>query len=115
MVQFMGNPVVIVGAGIGGLAAALDLARQDVPVLLLERDTGPGGKLATHTAGSAHIDVGPTVLTLRHVFDDLFADAGSDLQRVVPLQPLSVLARHAWDRMTRLDLYADPQASADSI
>ncbi len=107
--------VAIIGAGIGGLAAAIDLAVAGHRVTLLERQAVPGGKLRQVQAGPAWIDAGPTVFTMRWVFEALFADAGSTLADHVTLTKAGILARHAWDAQTRLDLHADPEASADAI
>jgi len=107
--------VAVVGAGVGGLVAAVDLASRGVEVLVLERAPGPGGKMREVRIGDARIDAGPTVLTMRWVFDELFADAGASLDDAVGLRPARVLARHAWSERERLDLYADEERSADAI
>jgi 1-hydroxycarotenoid 3,4-desaturase len=107
--------VVVVGAGVAGLVAAIDLARRGLPVTVLERAAAPGGKLRQVIADGAAIDSGPTVFTMRWVFDALFADAGTSLDAELRLSPLSVLARHAWGAGGRLDLFADPRRSADAI
>ncbi len=107
--------VAIVGAGIGGLAAAIDLARQGVEVLVFEAGASPGGKMRTLDVGGARLDAGPTVLTMRETFEAIFADAGASLADHVTLRPLALLARHAWSEDERLDLFADPQHSADAI
>jgi 1-hydroxycarotenoid 3,4-desaturase len=106
---------VIVGAGIGGLACACLLAARGVAVTVVERGPAPGGKVRQIAVGDARIDAGPTVFTLRRVFEELFEDAGGSLADVLTLRPLTVLARHAWDETQRLDLFADAGASAAAI
>lgn len=108
-------PVVVIGAGIGGLAAALDLARLGYPVTVLERADAVGGKMRRVAPRGRPIDAGPTVLTMKPVFDALFADAGLDLHRALDLEPAGILARHAWPDGSRLDLHADPAASEAAI
>ena len=115
MVKLKGRRAVIVGAGIGGLAAALDLAALGADVLVLERDAGPGGKARPIDVGGALVDAGPTVLTLRWVFEELFARAGAELGACVALEPMHVLARPAWPDGARLDLFADRARSAEAI
>ena len=110
-----GRQVVVVGAGIGGLVAALRLAAGGEDVLVLERAAGPGGKIRTVEVDGAAMDAGPTVFTMRWVFDELFDSVGTQLADHLTLHPLNVLARHTWPDGSRLDLHADPARSADAI
>jgi 1-hydroxycarotenoid 3,4-desaturase len=108
--------VVVIGAGIGGLSAALSLAAKGLQVTVLETAEGPGGKMRPAQVGPALLDTGPTVFTMRWVFEELFEQAGLDFNRAVALQPLSILARHAWrNHAPTLDLHADLNTSADAI
>lgn len=107
--------VAIVGAGVGGLVAALELASAGLAVTVLERSPAPGGKIREIAVNGARIDAGPTVFTMRWVFEDLFASIGESLAARLPLAKLSILARHAWSARERLDLFADKQRSADAI
>jgi 1-hydroxycarotenoid 3,4-desaturase len=107
--------VIIVGAGIGGLAAALRLVAAGHAVTVLERAATVGGKMREVHVGTSAIDAGPTVLTMRDVFEELFAAAGTSLAAEVSLRPLDVLARHAWGPEHRLDLFADQARTADAI
>jgi len=106
---------IVVGAGVGGLVTALQLACAGVQVTLVERADGPGGKMRRVEAGGASIDSGPTVFTMRWVFEQIFAGAGASLEHRLRLTPLPVLARHAWRDGSRLDLFADPARSVDAI
>ncbi len=106
---------VVIGAGIGGLCAALRLAHAGHPVTVLDSHAAPGGKMRTRPSVAGPVDAGPTVLTMRPVFERLFADVGEVLADHVTLYPLTTLARHYWSDGTRLDLFADPDASAAEI
>ena len=107
--------IVVVGAGIGGLVAALELAAAGREVMVLERAATPGGKMRQVDVGGNAIDAGPTVFTMRWVFDELFATVGTTLARHLSLTPLPTLARHAWADGSRLDLFADFEASVAAI
>lgn len=107
--------VAIVGAGIGGLAAALRLAYGGARVTVFERHAHPGGKMRTLPSLAGPVDAGPTVLTLRHHFEALFAETGSRLSDHITLEAEPTLARHFWPDGTRLDLMADGEASAANI
>jgi 1-hydroxycarotenoid 3,4-desaturase len=88
--------VIVIGAGIGGLAAAADLARQGCDVTVLERAAHVGGKMREVAVGGAKIDGGPTVFTMAWVFEGLFGDAGEKLTQHVSLQSADISARHRW-------------------
>ncbi len=106
---------VIVGAGIGGLACAIELACQGVAVEVVERAGRAGGKMREIEIDGVTVDSGPTVLTMRWVFDELFAAAGSRLEGRVGLTQLPVLARHAWNDREYFDLHADIRTAADAV
>ncbi|MGB5835341.1 MAG: 1-hydroxycarotenoid 3,4-desaturase CrtD [Thiohalocapsa sp.] len=107
--------VIVVGAGIGGLATAMELASQGLDVQLFERAQSPGGKMREVGIGGARIDAGPTVLTMRWVFEELFGNAGTSLDAELGLKQADIIARHAWNENERLDLFADLQRSADAV
>ncbi len=112
--------VIVVGAGVGGLVSALLLAHSGVRVTLVESAATPGGKMRQVNVGGALVDSGPTVFTMRWVFEQIFAQVGCNLDDVVQLEPLDILCRHAWggnnhDADKRLDLFTDVARSADAI
>jgi 1-hydroxycarotenoid 3,4-desaturase len=107
--------VVIVGAGIAGLVSAFALAARGLEVTVLERGTSPGGKMRQIAIGHSLVDSGPTVFTMRWVFEELFAGAGKNFADHVHLRPLEILARHAWDEHARLDLFANEERTVEAI
>ncbi len=106
---------VIIGAGTGGLAAAIALAARGERVKVLEKQDGPGGKLRPEIIGGQMFDTGPTVFTMRWVFEELFASAGADFAAAVDAKPLETLARHAWSKARSFDLFADQRKSEDAV
>ena len=108
--------VVVVGAGVGGLVSALLLAHRGLQVTVVEAAATPGGKMRQVHVDGVAVDSGPTVFTMRWVFDQILAEVGHSLDSLLTLSPLEVLARHAWRGTPQtLDLFADPQRSADAI
>jgi 1-hydroxycarotenoid 3,4-desaturase len=106
---------VVIGAGVGGLAAALRLAHAGLSVTVVDMGDGPGGKMRTRDSMAGPIDIGPTVMTLKRVFETLFSDVGARLSDHVTLIPDEVLARHHWRDGSTLDLFHDPEASARAV
>jgi 1-hydroxycarotenoid 3,4-desaturase len=107
--------IVVVGAGMGGLAAAIDCAARGAAVTIVDKEPSPGGKARSTIVGGRPVEGGPTVFTMRWIFEGLFADAGASLAERLALTPASVLARHAWTSGGRLDLHASDDASAEAI
>ena len=107
--------VVVVGAGMGGLSAAVDLAASGARVTLIERAQTVGGKVRSVEVESRGIDAGPTVITMKDVFEDLFACAGDHLEDRLELAPLDILARHAWPDGTQFDLFADAGRAEEEV
>ncbi len=107
--------VVIIGAGVAGLAAAIRVAAMGLRVTVLERHDHVGGKIRTTPSAAGPVDAGPTVLTMRHVFDELFAMAGERIEDHLDLVPQTILARHFWSDGSTLDLHSDPAHSRAAV
>lgn len=106
---------IIVGAGVGGLSAAVELAAAGQRVTVLETAEEPGGKMRQLPVAGLGVDAGPTVFTMRWVFDGLCQAAGTTLEAELTLHKADVLARHAWRQGGILDLFADTQRSEAAI
>lgn len=105
------RPVVVVGAGIGGLVAATDLAARGRPVLVLERAARPGGRIREVVVAGRPIAAGPALLTMRPVFEAVFAAAGARLEAHLTLRRETAPTRHLWEGGARLDLPPVPAAA----
>ncbi|GAB4526624.1 MAG: phytoene desaturase family protein [Anaerolineae bacterium] len=109
------QPIVIIGAGIGGLSAAIRLAAAGQRVIVLEKNAETGGKMSQISAGGFRWDTGPSVITMRHVFEDLFRTAGRDLDDYLQLLPIDPLTRYFWQDGTMLDATSDLTRMAAEI
>jgi len=96
--------VVVVGAGVGGLAAAARLARQGHGVVVCEQADVIGGKLGEYVCDGFRFDTGPSLLTLPAVFRDLFRKTGRPLEDVLDLVPVEPAARYRFPDGTELDV-----------
>ncbi len=99
----MKHPVVVVGAGIGGLSAAIRLAAAGLRVQVFEQNPLPGGKMYQVNHQGFRWDTGPSVLTMRHVLDDLFSSVGRHLDDYLDLQHIDPLTRYFYPDGTILD------------
>ena len=105
----------VVGAGVGGLCCACELAAHGHAVRLVEKESTTGGKARQVEVAGMALDAGPTVLTMLSVFEDLFVRCGYALEDFVSVRPLEILARHAWADGSRLDLHRERDASVAAI
>lgn len=99
--------VVVVGAGLGGMSAAIMLARTGFQVTLLEKNSHVGGKLnQLHTQGFS-FDLGPSIFTLPQIFRPIFEGDGKRLDDYVTLQRLDPQWRNFFEDETVLNLWED--------
>ncbi|MFE5258648.1 phytoene desaturase [Streptomyces coelicoflavus] len=109
-VQGPTDHVVVVGAGLSGLACALHLLGAGRRVTVVERDAGPGGRAGRMRLGGYEIDTGPTVLTMPHLADEAFAAVGDSLRRRVELTALHPAYRACFADGSSLDVHTDGAA-----
>src|SRR6478735_9181324 len=96
--------VVVIGAGLGGLAAAVRLAKLGHDVTLLERTDTLGGALSAVTEDGFTWDAGPSYTLLPAVVRDLFRKSGRPLERELDLVPLDLVREHRFQDGTSLRL-----------
>jgi 1-hydroxycarotenoid 3,4-desaturase len=113
--RFPVTRAVVIGAGFGGLSAAMMLRAAGHEVTVLERHDWVGGKARSVPSDAGPVDAGPTVLTMRYVFDAVFAASSARLEDYAKLVPEPLLARHFWPDGSQLDLFSDRSASIDAV
>lgn len=113
----MSKSILVIGGGIGGLAAAIRLAVAGFGVTLLEKNPRVGGKLNIEEVPHPHrlgqrpfrFDTGPSLMTMPAVFEDLFAAAGKRMEDRLSLMPLDPIARYSWPDGTIFEARANPE------
>lgn len=103
----MRKTVALVGAGIGGLAAAARLAHAGARVTVFEQADQAGGKAASTTLGGYRFDTGPSLFTLPEVFRAFFERLGRNPDEFLQPIPLAPLCGYEFADGTRLDSYSD--------
>jgi phytoene desaturase len=109
------GPVVVIGAGLAGLAAAVRLAAAGREVTVAEARDVPGGCCGTARLGEHRFDTGPSVLTMPGVLAGVFAAAGEDLASWLPLRRLDPYYRLIYDDGSQLDVVAGREAMAEKV
>ncbi|WP_431962518.1 phytoene desaturase family protein [Actinacidiphila sp. bgisy160] len=109
-VQGRTDHVVVVGAGLSGLAAALHLLGAGRRVTVMERSGGPGGRAGLLELQGYRIDTGPTVLTMPDLLEEAFAATGGSLASRVELRALHPAYRAGFADGSALDVHTDPEA-----
>ncbi|MBN1920832.1 MAG: phytoene desaturase [Anaerolineae bacterium] len=100
-------PLVVIGAGLGGLSAAIHLVAAGERVVILEQNTAVGGKMSLLQADGFTWDCGPSVITMRPALENLFAAAGRRLADYVTLSPVAPLTRYFYPDGTVFDATRD--------
>ena len=107
--------VVVVGAGLAGLAAALRLRGAGREVTVVERGPGPGGRAGRVERGGYVLDTGPSVFTAPEIVADTLAAVGEKLEDRLTLLPLETTYRAQFADGSHLDVHADPDAFAADV
>ena len=110
-----GNHVVVVGAGLAGLSAAVHLAGRGRAVTVVEREAWPGGRAGRLDIGGYRLDTGPTVLTMPDVIDEVFAAVGATRSGLLDLLPVDPAYRAVFADGSTLDVHSDPDRMAAAI
>jgi phytoene desaturase len=99
--------VIVIGAGIGGISAAIHLARQGMHVTVLEKNARPGGRCDRISRDGHHFDTGPTLLVMPLLYEAEFAAMGTTLREALLLQRVDPTYHLVFDDGSRLSLTSD--------
>lgn len=114
-IEGRGDHVVVVGAGLAGLAAALHLAGRGRAVTVVEREPWPGGRAGRLDIDGYRIDTGPTVLTMPDIIDETFAAVGEQLRDRIQLLTVDPAYRAVFADGSALDVHSDADRMADAV
>ena len=107
--------VVVVGAGLAGLSAALHLAGRGRSVTVVERGDVPGGRVGRLDVNGYRIDTGPTVLTMPDLIDETFAAVGESTADRLELEAVDPAYRALFSDGSALDVHSDRDAMAAEV
>lgn len=105
--------IVVVGAGLGGLSAAISLRQQGYEVDIYEKNPQIGGKLNLLQSNGYTFDLGPSILTLPHLFERLFDRSGKRMSDYIPIRALRPHWRNFFEDGAVIDLDPDPEKMAE--
>ncbi|MBA2605910.1 MAG: phytoene desaturase family protein [Acidobacteriota bacterium] len=111
----MQRKITIIGAGLGGLSAAIRLAKLGFEVTILEKNETIGGKVNTIESNGYRFDTGASLLTMRNVLDDLFDFAGRDIKDYLPIVSCEPICRYFWSGGATLDASTDLERTENEI
>jgi phytoene desaturase len=107
--------ILIIGAGVGGIAAAAHLAQHGLHVTVLEKNAHAGGRCDRLSRDGHHFDTGPTLFIMPHVYQDEFAGLGASLHELLDLQRVDPTYRLVFDDGSQLALTSDLKAMQDQL
>lgn len=107
--------IIIIGAGIGGLSTAIRLQHAGYQVAIYEKNPQVGGKMYQYEQDGFRWDTGPSVITMRHVFEDLFNTTGRKLEDYLDFQPVDPLTRYFYPDGRQLDIMRDLSQTIQQI
>lgn len=107
--------ILVIGAGVGGIAAAAHLAQHGLHVTVLEKNSRPGGRCDRLSRDGHHFDTGPTLLIMPHVYEDEFAALGASLHERLDLQRVDPTYSLVFDDGSQLALTSDLKAMQDQL
>ena len=107
--------VVIIGAGMGGLATALRLRHRGFAVTVLEKQARPGGRSNIIEENGFRVDMGPTILVMKETFEEMYRSIGQDIDERLEFVQLDPNYRVYYHDDTYIDLYSNMPRLASEV
>lgn len=106
---------IIIGGGLGGLTTSIYLADAGWDVTILEKNKTLGGKLQQVNKDGFHFDLGPSTITLKHIFEQVFRDTGRDSRDYLSFYPISPIGKNFFPDGSVVELTANVQRMQEQI
>lgn len=107
--------VIVIGAGIGGITAAIHLAKHGLRVMVLEKNSRPGGRCDRISRDGHHFDTGPTLLVMPMLFETEFVALGTSMSEMLELQRVDPTYHLYFDDGTQLALTSDMKSLQEQL
>ena len=107
--------VAIIGSGIGGICSAIRLKNQGFDVNVYEKNSYPGGKLSTFKLGDFRFDAGPSLFTMPHLVDELFAISNENPRKFFNYKKKQIHCKYFWDDGKKFTAYSNKKKFFEEI
>ena len=111
----MTGSVIVIGAGVGGITAAIHLAKHGLKVTVIEKNSRPGGRCDRITREGHHFDTGPTLLVMPHLYEAEFEAMGVSMHDLLNLKRVDPTYHLVFDDGSQLALTSDLKALGDQL
>lgn len=111
----MKGKICVIGAGLGGLSAAIRLANRGYQVDLYEQNSTPGGKAGEINGKGYRFDTGPSLLTMPYVIKDLFSECGEEIKDYLSINRLAIICKYFYPDGSIINAYSDPEKFGKEI
>lgn len=107
--------VIVIGAGIGGMTAAIHLAKSGVHVTVIEKNARPGGRCDRFSRDGHHFDTGPTLLVMPLLYEAEFSALGASMRELLDLQRVDPTYHLVFDNGSKLALTSDMKSLQEQL